>query len=266
MPGYKLIHQGHICSKHGGLLIYLNDDFTYDQRTLYKHSDIWEGVFIDVSGPSLNRPLTIGNIYRPPHDNNDNENISKFIAELSPIIDLLQSENMYSTVVGDFNINLLQINEREKFSEFFDMMCTNSFFPKITLPTRYGTHSCSLIDQMFCKVPHQQEIDISSSIIISRISDHFPCIVNLRTPGEGRKQEKLIYTRIINDSAINDFHEELSRLDIPSRLNANLLSDPNIDYGKFEEVLCASFNKHFPEKRIKLINTSINCRPGLHLE
>ena len=72
MPGYKLIHQGHICSKHGGLLIYLNDDFTYDQRTLYKHSDIWEGVFIDVSGPSLNRPLTISNIYRPPHDNNNN--------------------------------------------------------------------------------------------------------------------------------------------------------------------------------------------------
>ena len=132
------------------------------------------------------------------------------------------------------------------------MMCSNSFFPKITLPTRYGTHSCSLIDQMFCKVPHKQEIDISSSIIISRISDHFPCIVNLRTPGEGRKQEKLNYTRTINDSAINDFREELSRLDIPSRLNANLMSDPNIDYGKFEEVLCASFNKHFPEKRIKV--------------
>ena len=252
MPGYKLIHQGHICSKHGGLLIYLNNDFRYDQRTLYKHSDIWEGLFIDVSGPSLNRPLTIGNIYRPPHDNNNNENISKFIAELSPIIDLLQSENKYATVVGDFNINLLQINEREKYSEFFDMMCTNSFFPKITLPTHYGTHSCSLIDQMFCKVPHKQEIDISSSIIISRISDHFPCIVNLRTPGEGRKQEKLIYTRTINDSAINDFREELSRLDIPSRLNANLLSDPNIDYGKFEEVLCVCFNKHFPEKRIKV--------------
>ena len=88
MPVYKLIHQGHICSKHGGLLIYLNDAFTYDKRTLYKHSDIWEGLFIDVSGPSLNRPLTIGNIYRPPHDNNNNENISTFIAELSPIIDL----------------------------------------------------------------------------------------------------------------------------------------------------------------------------------
>ena len=60
MPGYKLIHQGRICSKHGGLLVYLKDDFTYGQRTLYKHSDIWEGLFIDVSGPSLNRPFTIG--------------------------------------------------------------------------------------------------------------------------------------------------------------------------------------------------------------
>ena len=48
------------------------------------------------------------------------------------------------------------------------------------------------------------------------------------------------------------FREELSRLDIPSRLNANLLSDPNIDYGKFEEVLCACFNKHFPKKWIKV--------------
>ena len=105
---------------------------------------------------------------------------------------------------------------------------------------------------MFCKVPHKQEIDISSSIIISSSSDNFPCIVNLRTPWEGRKQETLIYTRIINDSAINDFREELSRLDIPSRLNTNLLSDPNIDYGKFEEVLSASFNLHFPEKRVKV--------------
>ena len=53
MPGYKLIHQGHICSKHGELLIYLNDDIPYDLRTLYKHSDIWGCLFIDVSRPSL---------------------------------------------------------------------------------------------------------------------------------------------------------------------------------------------------------------------
>ena len=143
------------------------------------------------------------------------------------------------------------------------MMCTNSFSPKITLPTRYGTHSCSLIAQMFCKVSHKHEIDISSSIIIRRISDHFPCSINFRTPGEGRKQQKFIYTRTIYDFAIHDFREELSRLEIPSRLNANLLSDPNIDYGKFEKVLSTSFNKHFPEKRIKVDKYKHELSPWL---
>ena len=55
----------------------------------------------------------------------------QIIEEMSPIINTLQKENKYATIVGDFNINLLQINEREKFDEFFDLMCTNNFFPKI---------------------------------------------------------------------------------------------------------------------------------------
>ena len=41
MPGYKLIHQGRICSKHGGLLVYLKDDFTYGQRTLLVQEPKW---------------------------------------------------------------------------------------------------------------------------------------------------------------------------------------------------------------------------------
>ena len=102
-------------------------------------------------------------------------------------------------------------DESEKFGDFFDMMCTNNFFTKIILSTRYGTNSCRLIDLMFCKVPHKQETYISSSVIISRMSDHFPCIVNLKTPGESQKQDKFIYTRTICFSAMLSFREKLSR-------------------------------------------------------
>ena len=69
-------------------------------------------------GHNLRKPLTICNIYRPPHDNNSNDNISKFLSELSPVLEILQKENTYAAVVGDFNINLLQINEREKIWRF----------------------------------------------------------------------------------------------------------------------------------------------------
>ena len=179
LPGYQLIHQGSKCTKHGGLMIYLNVNYNYEIRNLYTNSNIWEGLFIDINGGNLCRTFTIGNIYRPPHDNNNNVNIQQFISELSPIIAILQSENTYAAIVGDFNINLLQISEREKFGDFFDLMCTNNFFPKISFPTRFARHSCSLIDQIFCKTPHKKHVTISSSIIFSNISDHLPCIANL---------------------------------------------------------------------------------------
>ena len=71
---------------------------------------IWEGLFIDVSGQNLHRPITIGNIYRPPHNNNNNANIETFIEEMSPIINTFQKENICATIVDDFNINLMQID------------------------------------------------------------------------------------------------------------------------------------------------------------
>ena len=157
----------------------VHEQYIYKLRNMYTRSDIWEGLFIEVSGHNLHRLVTIGNIYRPPHNNNNNANIETFIEEMSPIINRLQKINKYATIVGDFNINLLQISERDKFDEFFDLMCTNKFFPKITLPTRSSKWSCTLIDQMFCKSPHLDHANISSTIIMSNISDHFPCMVKL---------------------------------------------------------------------------------------
>ena len=115
--------------------------------------------------------------------------MQQFISELSPKIDIIQHENTYAAIVGDFNINLLQISEREKFDDFLDLMCTNNFFPKISFPTRFARHSCSLIDQIFFKTPHKKHVSISSSIIFSTISDHLPCTVNLGISEHTPKQQ-----------------------------------------------------------------------------
>ena len=39
----------------------------------------------------------------------------------------------------------------------------------------------------------------------------------------------------MNGTMINDFREALSAIDISSLLNANLSTDPNIDYEQFEK-------------------------------
>ena len=79
---YRLIHQGSKCTKHGGLIIYLNERYSYKLRNLYVGSGIREGLFVDVTGYNLRRSLTTGNIYRHPHDNKSNENIDIFLKEL----------------------------------------------------------------------------------------------------------------------------------------------------------------------------------------
>ena len=137
---------------------------------MYTQSDIWEGLFIDVSGQNLRRPITIGNIYKPPHNNN-NANIERFIQEISPLINTLQKENKYAAIVGDFNINLLQITEREKFS---------------------------------------------SSIIMSKISDHFPCLVKLEILNDKPKRPIYIQKCVISEAVTHNFREELRSSDISS--------------------------------------------------
>ena len=71
-----------------------------------------------------------------------------FIDELSPIIQTLSSDNSETILVGDFNIDLLKINEKNTYGEYLDLFHTNGFYPKITLPIRFSSRSCSLIDQL----------------------------------------------------------------------------------------------------------------------
>ena len=92
-------------------------------------------------------------------------------------------------------------------------MCTNNFFPKISFPTRFARHSCSLIDQIFFKTPHKKHVSISSSIIFSNISDHLPCTVNLGISEHTTKQQKYVRTRVINDTTIKNFRSELTEID-----------------------------------------------------
>ena len=130
-------------------------------------------------------------------------------------------------------------------------MCTKNLFPKISSPTRFARHSCSLIDQIFFKTPHKKHVSISSSIIFRNISDHLPCTVNLGISEHTTKQQKYVRTRVINDTAINNFRSELTEIDMSSPHNANLATDPNTDYDKFEKIITKTYDKHFPEKRVK---------------
>ena len=87
---------------------------------------------------------------------------------------------------GDFNINLLKLNGKQVYGNYFDMLTTNSLLPNITHPTRITRTSATLKDNIFSNTLGD---NVKSGIITNKlISDHqiisscFKNILNFHKP------------------------------------------------------------------------------------
>ena len=80
--------------------------------------------------------------------------------------------------------------------------------PKISLPTRVGNNSHTLIDNIFT---NNKDIDECSSILLCDISDHLPACVITKPLVCKKKMHK--YITISNNSAIafNNFQNEIKK-------------------------------------------------------
>ena len=75
-----------------------------------------------------NTKLIVGNIYRLPKETY--LDYDTFMEELMTILQQFNLNTANISLFGDF-IDLLRIKERSKMYEFFDLMVSNSFIPKI---------------------------------------------------------------------------------------------------------------------------------------
>ncbi len=104
---------------------------------------------------------------------------NEFISELSPVLKSLEKNKSEVIVSGDFYIDLLKINNKQAFSDYFDMLTNNSFYPKITLPTRLSNKHGTLIDNIFCKLT-ETTLDTISGILIKKFADYQPYFTILK--------------------------------------------------------------------------------------
>ena len=145
-------------------------------------------------------------------------------------------------VAGDFNIDLLQINERHKYQKYFDVFVTNGLFPLITLPTRVSKHSCTLIDQLFCKLRDVRKLDFSG-IIKTDLSDHFPYFIALDICKTVNHKPKFVNVNNNSESAFQSFSREISTSLENWNLNRNLFGDPNENYNMMENIILQAKSK-----------------------
>ena len=118
-----------MCSSHGGLAIYVSEKFNFSTIDLNINSQIWEGQFIEIANIESNKSLILGNVYRPP--NNTNNLYESFTNEFIPILENLQRANRETVIAGDFNIGLLQINNKAHWETTLTQLSLKVSFHKV---------------------------------------------------------------------------------------------------------------------------------------
>ena len=101
--------------------------------------------------------------------------IDDFNILFEQVMDKISKENKEIYLLGDFNIDLLKIddeNNGKKNDEFYNVISTKFLVPYITLPTRITSESATLIDNIFSN-NHNFFQAVSGKLTVS-ISDHLP--------------------------------------------------------------------------------------------
>ena len=130
------------------------------------------------------------------------------------------------------------------------MFVTNGLFPLITLPTREGKHSATLIDQIFCKVKNFTDID-SSGILKSSLSDHYPCLASFDMCKKKQHKPKYVTINKKNEQALISFCNEVETSLNEWQINRDLFANPNENYNIFDKIIMDAKAKYLSPKTVR---------------
>ena len=272
LPNYTMfIKKGNLKGHgHCGLIIYIHEQFVCKEVAIYEESTAWEYMCVEISHRTPNsRKYLLCNIYRIPKYTIDD--VSKFTDEFSSFLTSIKNMKRSTFISGDFNVNLLSINSKRHFNNFFESVIGKGFFPRITLPTRLQNESYTLIDNIFSNII-EENIKVNSGILINQIghTDHQMIFTYHENISYMESNEKYITIEKKDETSIQNFIDELKSQNICDRLSKSLNGNPQDTYRLFSELLKYAREKHFPQKKVKfnkkkhkkspwMTNAILNC-------
>ena len=167
--------------------------------------------------------------------------------EFSNVLTHLQILRHPTYVSGDFNLNLLQINNKKHYKGFFEQLISCGFYPKISMPTRFTEHSATLIDNIFTN----QLVDHESGILTNSISDHQMIFLYSKDKKIYKRQSKYVEVEVNNENALNVLLIELQNLNQFDQISSNTSADPNANFENFMNVLSQAKQKCMNKKLVK---------------
>ena len=252
IEGYNLISRGKSCSAHGGVAIFVSENFDYNVLPIHSYSNSWDGLFLEITWKNTNsmnnKTLIVGSVYRPPR--NRVENYRNFIEEFNEITCNLQSSSKEVIIGGDFNLDLLKINEISHIHDYFETLYSNGFIPKITFPTRFSNRNGTLIDNIFAKLT-DNSMDTTAGVLLNQISDHQSCFLSLDYLNINRKSSKFIQVNRNDHNSLFNFKCEVSNQCTLDKFNLDIQGNPSHNFSILNNIIMSAIKKHLPSKIVR---------------
>ena len=118
------------------------------------------------------------------------------------------------------------------------------------MPTRFSKHRATLIDHIFCRGKANMHL-LKSAIIVSKISDHLPCLAVISIKTNKRKAPKFIEVQTNSKEAIEKFKCQVSSEIDNATFENNISANPNRNYEILHGILSTCKTKHLPTKKVR---------------
>ena len=247
LNGYNRVLQGKQCSEHGGLAFYIRANYNFQLLLSETNSRVWEGQFFKIM-LKPNYHLLLGNIYRPPR--NSTADLSTFIESFSNSLARLSRSKCDTILSGDFNFDLIKHESNNAVKDFLDLITSSGFVPRITIPTRFGRTSATLLDNFLLKFTMQSQEDLAG-VMIDQISDHQACFFALNCQLKKENGDHYIKVTKRSESFFDDVRNAICTTDFISAFEQQ--ADVNIN--------CTLFVNTIKEVINSFTTTKI-CRPN----
>ena len=245
LEGYKCFHVDTESNK-GGSLLYISDTLNSKQRpdleTLLYKSEVLESTFIEIINPHK-KNIIVGCIYRHP-----SMDLHEFNNEyLIPFMEILNKEDKKKFLQGDFNVDLLKIDEDPRSSTFFDTLTSKLFVPHIIHPTRITPTSKTLIDNIFSNCSNHEE-GISGNLTVS-LSDHLAQFLIIPEEAHKSPKKRNLYTHDLKKFDRENFHSDFQKIHWP-HITYLHNKDPNESFLNLHSTIDTIVNKYLPIRKM----------------
>ena len=259
IEGYHKFIYGPIETTHGGAGFYIKEDLLYNERPdlNFDLKGNFDTYFIEITNPRK-KNLIIGCIYRHPTSTITVEEFN--LKYIDPVLVKISRENKFCSIMGDFNINLLNCEIEKDCMSFFNIMQSNYLAPYVLQPTRPS--SKTLIDNIFF---NSLEFNSYSGNLTIDISDHLIQFVIFENFHKHIMKDKVnIYKRNFKNFNEDEFGKSLNGAD----WDYILKSDNQVDelWNNFHNQVNFLLDEFAPMKKVTPKETKLTTKPWISKE